>query len=392
MTLDEKFAAANGRPSGFDYMRISLALSVVFWHTIVITYGHEFQDIVWNTPLYRLLITGILPAFFVLSGFLVAGSLERSKTLAGFLFLRVIRIFPALVLEVTLSALILGPIMTHLPLGQYFTDDRFFSYFLNCIGYIHFELPGLFDFNPYPSVTNGQLWTVPYELECYISLSVLAFIGLAQRTKWFAGLIVIVLGYGVFRFLLGSTLPEGPLGGRMLVFCFLMGVFLFLNRRIIPYNAWLGWLSVLASLVCFWVPHGTFLAPLPITYATVFLGLANPPKAKFLESGDYSYGIFLYGFPIQQAVVATGLLPANGWITCLAALPIIILVAIASWHLWEKRVLQLRSYRPAIDRKFAFTAPDLAAPAARAIGRRFGRTAASATDPLTASPDAEAKP
>jgi peptidoglycan/LPS O-acetylase OafA/YrhL len=362
-------------------MRILLALSVVFWHTIIITYGHEFQDVVWNTPLYRLLITGILPAFFVLSGFLVAGSLERSKTLAGFMFLRIIRIFPALVLEITLSALILGPAMTSLPLDQYFGDERFFAYFLNCVGDIHFELPGLFDHNPYPSVTNGQLWTVPWELECYIALSVLAFVGLAQRTRWFAGLIFLVLGYGVFRFVAGSSAPEGPFVGRMLVFCFLMGVFLFLNRSRIPYSRWLGWTCVLASLVCFWLPHGTFLAPLPVTYATVFLGLMNPPKARFLESGDYSYGIFLYGFPIQQAVVASGLLPANGWITCLAALPIIILVAIASWHLWEKRVLKLRTYRPAIDRMFGYTAPGAPEMALRAIGRRFGQKTATAPDP-----------
>jgi peptidoglycan/LPS O-acetylase OafA/YrhL len=385
MTLAEKFADSHGRPSGFDYMRITLALSVVFWHTVVITYGHDAQDAVWHTPHYRVLVMGILPAFFVLSGFLVAGSLERSKTLAGFMFLRVIRIFPALVLEITLSALILGPAMTHVPLSQYFGDTRFFTYFLNCIGDIHYALPGLFDFNPYPSITNEQLWTVPWELECYVALSILAFSGLAQRTRWFGGLICLVLLYGAYRFIHGSTLPEGPFGGRTLVLCFLMGVFLYLNRRWVPYNRWLGWLCVGTSLLCFWIPNGTLLAPFWVAYATVFLGLTNPPKPRFLDSGDYSYGIFLYGFPIQQAVVATGLLPANGWITCLAALPLIILVAIASWHLWEKRVLQLRVYRPTIDRMAGFTAPGAAELAIGAIVRRFGRKAAAGAKPVTAS-------
>src|ERR1017187_6632817 len=74
-TIKEKFDYASGRPSGFDYMRLSLALSVVLWHTVEISYGRVAEDYAWNSP-WRMLLGLILPMFFSLSAFLVAGSLE----------------------------------------------------------------------------------------------------------------------------------------------------------------------------------------------------------------------------------------------------------------------------------------------------------------------------
>ena len=71
-------------------------------------------------------------------------------------------------------ALILGTLLTTLPLGEYFAHPMLHSYFLNIIGDIHYFLPGVFDQNPSHRV-NGQLWTIPFELECYIVLAAVAY-------------------------------------------------------------------------------------------------------------------------------------------------------------------------------------------------------------------------
>ena len=103
--------------------------------------------------------------FFALSGFLVASSLERCKTLFTFLGLRAIRILPALAVEIFISALIIGPLFTTEPAKAYFAAPEFHDYFLNILGDIHYHLPGVFAANPSDAV-NGQLWTVPYEMIC----------------------------------------------------------------------------------------------------------------------------------------------------------------------------------------------------------------------------------
>src|SRR5262249_6839314 len=120
-------------------------------------------------------IPALVPSFFALSGYLVAGSFERCRTIGMFIGLRVLRIFPALSVETILSAFILGPIFTIYSLGDYFSNPLLFSYLGNIVGHVQFELPGVFETNPDPHVVNGQLWTVPYELYCYI---VTAFIGI----------------------------------------------------------------------------------------------------------------------------------------------------------------------------------------------------------------------
>ena len=116
----------------------------------------------------------ILALFFSLSGFLVTASLQRCKSLISFLGLRVLRIGPALAVETTLSAIIIGSIFTELPLAQYVADPKLHAYFLNIVGDIQYELPGVFLHNPMPDVVNAQLWTVPYELWCYVVLALLA--------------------------------------------------------------------------------------------------------------------------------------------------------------------------------------------------------------------------
>jgi peptidoglycan/LPS O-acetylase OafA/YrhL len=201
ITFGEQLDLSKNRPAGFDYLRMFLALLIIFWHTIIICYGIGAETPFWSGwP--RPLVFFIVPSFFALSGFLVAGSLLRNS-IQAFLTLRAIRIYPALFCEVIISALIIGPALSPFSYPEYVGSDLFFTYLLNCVGYIHYELPRLFLHNPAGRFVNLQLWTIPYELECYVTITVLAIIGVARRP------IFLLFGVCVIRDLYGAR-PNRP--------------------------------------------------------------------------------------------------------------------------------------------------------------------------------------
>ena len=156
-SLADQLALARNRPAGFDYMRIVLAATIIGLHSLNVTLGLGQALQVQST--LRIGVAMILALFFALSGFLVTASLLRCKSLISFLGLRLLRIGPALAVETTLSAIIIGSLFTELPLAQYFADPKFHAYFLNIIGDIQYELPGVFLNNPLPKLVNCQLWT-----------------------------------------------------------------------------------------------------------------------------------------------------------------------------------------------------------------------------------------
>ena len=152
----------------------------MFGHSFIIS-GDTVEDKLLPWGIDNVIGYSVLPIFFALSGFLVAASLVRTRSMPIFLGLRGLRILPALLVEITLSALLLGPLLTGFSLRDYYTGTEFFQYFLNCIGYIHYHLPGVFLTHPVPRTVNGSLWTVPYEAKCYLALAALAILGLSKR-------------------------------------------------------------------------------------------------------------------------------------------------------------------------------------------------------------------
>ncbi|MET4483346.1 peptidoglycan/LPS O-acetylase OafA/YrhL [Bradyrhizobium sp. F1.13.3] len=293
-----------------------------------------------------------MPMFFALSGFLVAGSLLRSKTLIAFMGLRAIRIFPALGAEVVLSALILGPLLTVLPIKEYFSDPLFARYLFNLIGHVQFVLPGVFSNNPIPNVINSQLWTIPFELLCYISLGVLAIIG-AKKRRWIILASALVLEITIFiRDQPGSWLwkntPDGHVSGKQLVVAFLLGVALYLYRDQVRLRGWLFLLCGASSLILLCWPFGDYVAAFPIAYVTIYIGLLNPAKLKILAGADFSYGVYLYGFPIQQTYARLGIL--NVGTNLVLSLVTTAAVAALSWNLIEKPAQGLREPLKRLER------------------------------------------
>jgi peptidoglycan/LPS O-acetylase OafA/YrhL len=349
ISLGEKLALHAGRPTGFDYLRITLAIAIVCVHSIITSYGATAGAEVWQLP-FRPLVGLLLPMFFALSGFLVAGSLFRTTSLVQFLGLRVIRIYPALGVEVLVSALLIGPLLTSSPLKDYFSSPLLHLYLLNVTGHIHYELPGLFQDNPYPNIVNMQLWTVPYELGCYIALSLLAVVGI-KKFRWIApaATALLMLAYFAVRVVVkkqwAAIAISGGLPGELLVACFLAGVTLYLYKDKVPWSPSLcAILGILSAALFGFIPFGDFIAAPVAAYFTVSVGITNPKKLRVLQGADYSYGIFLYGFVIQQALAAAFPWAREWWINILFCVPVAVGVAAVSWHLVEKPALNLRSY------------------------------------------------
>lgn len=352
-TVRGRLEETGGRSTGFDYLRVLLAVAVVLWHTVALSYGGDAAIWVMSQHPYRAIIAIILPAFFALSGFLVTGSLDRNSSLLRFVALRGLRIVPALALEVVLSAVILGPILTTLTLSQYFAHPDVHDYFQNIIGRIHYFLPGVFSGNPYPNVVNGQLWTIPHELDCYLALAMAAALGLVRRRWLFLVLIVAVQALLVADVIRDSAaipaVDADAVSGRVLVMAFLAGVTLHRFGDVIPMRGWLCVAAALASVTLLSLPLGDEFVAFPVAYATVWLGLQSPKANFIVKFGDLSYGIYLYGFAVQQLVASLGTWTHHWYINAALSLPIVCGIAWLSWTFVEKPALGLRRHLTIFD-------------------------------------------
>jgi peptidoglycan/LPS O-acetylase OafA/YrhL len=347
-TILDQMRSAGPATTGFDYLRIGLATAVLTWHSIILSTGSAPLDrALWSGP-FRFLPAAILPMFFALSGFLVSASLERTR-LHQFLTLRLLRIVPALAVVVVLSALVLGPVFTILPLRQYFTNPEFGGFFLNIVALVHVTLPGVFEHNPDPRFIASQLWTIPFEFECYFALAVLSLLNLLRDRRALAQILVICsLAATVCALLFSPVSPFDHVPGRVLVLCFLAAVSLYLYRDTVPCSPRLAIGSAIASAVLLEIPNASYLAAFPIAYLTVWLGLKNPPRIPF---GDLSYGVYLLHFPIEQTIMH--LFPAAGswWRLTLMTLPPTFVCAWLSWNLVERPILSRKtSILAAVDR------------------------------------------
>lgn len=354
-TFASRIAAQGGRPVGFDYLRLTLALLVIILHAPFVVRGQAGVVSVWNDqfmPLFRL----VVPMFFALSGFLVAGSFERCRTMLMFFGLRAIRIFPALAVETVISALILGPLLTAYTLERYFSDPLFARYALNMLGEPQYFLPGVFAQNPFPDMVNGQLWTIPFELFCYISIGIIALFR-AHKYPIVAPLATLAatLVYLAARYVHWHSLPDihRSLAGPLLIPCFLAGVSLYFYRERVPASHGLGLIALAASAVLLALPGlPQFLAPWPLAYATAYLGCLKLPRTWFSAGADYSYGIYLYGFPVQQMVVSFTMSRDSLLLNVVVSVAICTAIAAVSWHFIEKPALGLKTKLTAMEKRW----------------------------------------
>ncbi len=341
-------------------MRLVLAVLVVIGHSLWIS-GDDKSGFVFPFGLNKIRPYLVLSMFFSLSGFLVAASLVRVKKIHLFIILRALRIAPALIVEVVISSLIIGPLLTTTNLGDYFSSREFASYQLNMIGWPHYLLPGVFQGHPISRTVNGSIWTVPYEAECYIALAIFGVLGIVRSPRgYFCGFLALTIVLCILEAATPSAIRAPTATGRQLVLFFLAGVLLYLNRNSIVFSKYIAILSVIAIVPTITSQIFIYISVFPVAYLTAYIGLLRPPKIPIIFKGDYSYGVYLYAFPIQQAVFQLFSYGATWWGNLVISLLTVSMFAAFSWHIVEKPALRFK--RLLIEHKQPRTSTEMISP------------------------------
>lgn len=292
--------------------------------------------------------------FFALSGYLLTMSLIQRPGLAGYLRNRAVRILPAYWVQLALCVLVLGPAFTTLPVADYFRHPGLAAYVEGNWFPLSFvwELPGVFGEAPYPAVVNGSLWSLGLEMRWYGYLGLLMV--LTARKRWpFTALALAFLGVACWEWLEGKA---DPLHYRALSCTFVLASLAAFWRHRVPLSHGLMLGLVLATLACRGLPTFGPVATATAIYATWWFIYALP-VLRWPVRGDYSYGLFLYGFPAQQAVVALvpGIAPAQ-------LFPVASLLAsglaVLSWHLVERPALRWKQGGPSWVSRHEQRTPD----------------------------------
>jgi len=340
-SFDTVMQENGGVGPGFDGLRIALSLVILAYHSFLL--APDRSGFTFISSNFYLLIIALVPMFFGLSGFLVTGSALRTRSVRVFLTYRGLRIFPALAVEVTLCALLLGPFMTSLSLAEYFSKKQFFSYFGNIIGFVRMELPGVFLNNPHPKIVNGSLWTLQPEFYCYLIMAALMASTLVYRRAWYNWAFVASTALlTACNALYGYGNPGDLFPPNVIIYYFFSGIAIYHWRAWIPAHPLAFALALAISSLMLSRQGMVYLAAIPVTYCTVYIGMLRLPRIPLLQNGDYSYGIYLLHFPVLQSLAH--LFPAlrNWWMLLLLAAPLVIALSAVSWHWIEKPALRLK--------------------------------------------------
>lgn len=331
---------AQGRDNNFNLIRLVAAVAVLVSHAAPLTQGRGTPE-----PLARLtghtLGTLAVYVFFVASGFFVAGSLSRRGP-AGFALARARRILPGLAVSLLLVTFVLGPAVTTRTLADYFAAPGTAAFLIRGLLPLDplYTLPGVFADNPYPTV-EGSIWTLAYEIACYAGLALTA---LAVGDRRWPGRAILAawamawLAAGAA----GAALPPRLAALHDLSLPFVLGVLAWhLRARIVLSFRLVLALAALAVATA-GGPAGFPALILALGYGTLWAGHVPCAAARaWNRLGDYSYGVYIYAFPVQGlAVWLAG--PQGPALNVALALPVTLACAVLSWHLVEKPAMQFR--------------------------------------------------
>jgi peptidoglycan/LPS O-acetylase OafA/YrhL len=329
--------AVEGARNNFHLMRLFAALLVIYGHCYPIS-GNIGPDLVQKALGIRFAGSLATDTFFIVSGFLITASVEKGS-LYKYLWARFLRIFPALFICVLLTVFVLGPIVTNAP--GYWQDPQTWRYLQKSstlTGGLS-VLPGVFTGAPRPSV-NGSLWTLNVEVRLYLLTFLLALVGMRKgsRYSWLI-LATFVVGFFYipkfwpFSYLTTSDRWISP------ITLFLAGAFVWKNRYAVPLS-----FPLLALLLGFAaLAHGTAQFEIAYFICLVYLVffLAYVPRLPVIRYRDLSYGVYLYGWPVQQLVefYRPG---STAMFNMVWSMAIALGLAFLSWELVEKHAIGLK--------------------------------------------------
>jgi peptidoglycan/LPS O-acetylase OafA/YrhL len=335
-----------GRGNNFDAIRLCAALAVLVGHAWPLT-GREGAPAIGTIPVYTL---GVY-VFFSMSGYLISRSWAEDSRPFAFLARRCARIFPALVVTVVASALLIGPLVSSLKVHEYFASSETYGYLTNVFLVANYSLPGVFTDNP-TSAVNGSLWTIGPEFLCYLAVLAVGVVAWSMRRLARESLVAVALlgGSAIIVFVVLHAVDTGDLRATFRAAVFFLGGACLARLGWTPPPVAVALLTGLVAGVALIAPSATLYVVWPaLPVIVVGVGAMSWPGVRAVgRVGDLSYGTYLWGFPVQQVVTATwpGMpLPAN---VCVVV-AVTLCIAFASWWLLERRVL--RSVRARVARR-----------------------------------------
>ncbi|RMG91464.1 MAG: acyltransferase [Zetaproteobacteria bacterium] len=330
--------------NNFDCLRLVLALIVVLFHLAVLSGAHElgFLASYFSGNL-------AVDAFFVVSGFLVYMSFERSRSLGHYFEKRIRRILPAYVTVVVICSLAFFALST-LHASEYFGLDwlRYLAANLSFLNFLHSTLPGVFEQNRLQAV-NGALWTIKVEVMFYLVLPALAWAS-EKMPRWACFTVVYVLSiiYSLVLTSLAKVHPqylvfERQLPGQLAFFVSGMLLYVYYERfrSLAIYVIGPAFLLVVFGRHAHWLYP---LYPLALGCVVVYVATVFPYLGNWGRFGDLSYGVYIWHFPLIQALVALGAFEISPWGGFLLTLLGVLMFAWLSWHFVERPFLRRSSH------------------------------------------------
>jgi peptidoglycan/LPS O-acetylase OafA/YrhL len=354
MTLS---SLSQGRDNNFNLIRIFAALAVLASHC------YPLSGIGKPEPLVNLLGISIahiaVDIFFITSGFLVTSSLLNRQNIIVFFWARFLRIYPALLIMLSITVFVLGPFFTSFSLSSYLQNRGTYTYFAYCSSLIYgvaFELPGVFSTNPFHGSVNGSLWTMPFEVRMYGLLAIAWIIFNINRKYKVRFLKVSICTYVILSatYIITNHLYGSYEESKFvrLSFMFFTGSIFYLLKEYI-HLSFSFFMIIITSLLVATYDKDIFYIGYCLSIAYILFFIAYIPSGhirKYNLLGDYSYGIYIYAFPVQQSTAA--LIPGvSPFFMALIATPITILFSVLSWHIIEKRALGLKEHFAGFTKK-----------------------------------------
>jgi peptidoglycan/LPS O-acetylase OafA/YrhL len=313
-------------------VRLLLASAVLLSHSWPVTQGDNANEPVFALTHGQLTVAHLaVNAFFILSGYLVAESWFRSRSAGQYLAKRALRIYPGWLACVLVMFLVIVPLFGGVSLGAI----PFLPAIAGALVLLPPELQGVFPSAPRSGTLNASLWTIQYEFACYIALAMLLTVA---RRRPGIGLLVAAVA-GVLAQLI-ITLGHGWFPPAEFAACFFGGSVFYRYRDRIPQHGVVAVASIALLAASSLLPGRWMLALAPVFMVYPLLLLASLKFGSGLRV-DYSYGVYLYAFPIQQ-VVATLVPNLQPLLLAAVAFPITLLIAALSWHVVEEPCLRLK--------------------------------------------------
>lgn len=342
-TIAERLNGSKARVNAFDSLRLVAALTVIWSHAFLLTAGnYDLEPLYWASSKQLTLGSLSVGVFFVISGLFISASFDRSNGLGQFIMNRALRIMPALVVVISVLALLIGPLLTTVPLDVYFSSSETWIYFRN-IAFLPMalHLPGVFENNTVHTV-NESIWTLKFEVACYaiaaLTLMVRSWTKPIVLTGWLASFLIVRYWpnangvSGAEYYIVAIARMFRFFGAGMLMY-------LFRDRIVLsPRLALASALLPLAFLGTSWFVEATAFFG---SYSVIAFGYLAPDRFRNLaERGDVSYGVYIYGWPIQQMLWPISQGQANAWLlNTLMAVPLAYLMGWVSWLLVERPFL-----------------------------------------------------